>query len=383
MIAMKKSILHVVNVFFVLPHFFGDQFSYFKNKGYKVHVICSPSEYLRGFAAMKQFVYKEIPVLRKIALKADIWAVVRICRYIKDNKIDIIVGHSPKGALLAMLAGWVMRVPTRIYFRHGLVYETAKGGMYALLINMDRLTAFLSTKVVCVSPSLFQKSLKDWLNKASKQIVLGKGTCAGIDVERFAPELIPAARRRTLREMLAIPEDAVVIGFCGRIAKDKGIAELVHAFEMLQQGARKSLHLLLVGMLDERDPPSVEIQEKISSNPAISVTGYVKDNVELYYSLMNIFVLPSYREGFPTCVLEASAMQLPVVTTRATGCIDSIVENETGVYVDHAPDSIANALLDFIDNDGKRFEYGLAGRNFVKANFEQSIIWLEIGKLYL
>jgi glycosyltransferase involved in cell wall biosynthesis len=113
------------------------------------------------------------------------------------------------------------------------------------------------------------------------------------------------------------------------------------------------------------------------------MTGYVKDHVELYYSLMDIFVLPSYREGLGLCVLEASAMQLPVVTTRATGCVDTIVENETGVYTDHAPGNIANALLDFINNAEKRYRYGLAGRNFVKANFEPSIIWQEIEKLYL
>jgi glycosyltransferase involved in cell wall biosynthesis len=332
---------------------------------------------------MKQFTCNEVPILRKISLKADIQAIIHICRYIKKNEIDVIVGHTPKGALLAMLAGWIMRVPTRIYFRHGLAYETARGGMFTLLVNIDRLTAFCSTKVVCVSPSLYQKSLKDRLNKASKQVVLGKGSCAGIDITRFNPGLIPGTKRVALREMLSIPADAVVIGFCGRVAKDKGIAELTHAFEILQQGVDKSLHLLLVGMFDERDPPATDVQERILTNPAISMTGYVKDHVELYYALMDIFVLPSYREGLGMCVLEASAMQLPVVTTRATGCVDTIIENETGVYTDHAPGNIANALLDFINDDEKRYRYGLAGRNFVKANFEQSIIWQEIEKLYL
>jgi glycosyltransferase involved in cell wall biosynthesis len=380
---MNKSILHVVNIFFTIPYFFGDQFLYFKNKGYKFHVICSPSEYLDAYAAAKQFMYKEIPVSRKISLITDIQAIIKICSYIKKNKIDIVVGHTPKGALLAMLAGWIMKVPVRIYFRHGLVYETSNGFLYLLLINMDRLTAFFSTKIVCVSPSLYQKSLKDRLNKEHKQTVLGKGTCAGIDtLTKFNPELIPAEKRIALRKKLSVPENAIVIGYCGRIVRDKGIVELVGAFELLQQQTDKCLHLLLVGMFEERDSLPAKTKEKILSDPAITYTGYVKDNVELYYSLMSIFILPSYREGFPTSILEVSAMQLPVITTRATGCIDSIIENETGVYTDYTPVNMANTLLDFIENEDKRRKYGLAGRKFVKENFEQSIIRREIEKLY-
>jgi glycosyltransferase involved in cell wall biosynthesis len=380
---MNKSILHVVNIFFVIPYFFGDQFLYFKNKGYKLHVICSPSEYLSTYASAKQFKYKEISISRKIALITDIWAVINICRYIRKNKIDIVVGHTPKGALLAMLAGWMMKAPKRIYFRHGLVYETSKGFMHLILINMDRLTAFLSTKIVCVSPSLYKKSLKDNLNKEYKQVVLGKGSCTGIDtLNKFNPELISNTKQAQLREILSVPENAIVIGYCGRIVRDKGIVELINAFEILQQRTNKSLHLLLVGMFDERDLLPVETKEKILSHPTITYTGYVKDNIELYYSLMSVFILPSYREGFGMSVLEASAMQLPVITTRATGCIDSIIENETGIYVDHTSAKIISVLLDFIENEDKRHQYGTAGRKFVTENFEQSIIWREIEKLY-
>jgi glycosyltransferase involved in cell wall biosynthesis len=380
---MNQSILHVVNIFFTIPYFFSDQFLYFKNKGYKLHVICSPSEYLSNYAYTKCFTYKEVPVSRKISLFADMRAIVDICKYIRRNKIDIVVGHTPKGALLAMLSGWIMRVPKRIYFRHGLVYETAKGSMYLLLINMDRLTAFFSTKIVCVSPSLYKKSLNDGLNKESKQLVLGKGTCTGIDASnKFNPKLISSTKQAELRKMLSVPENAMVIGYCGRIVRDKGIVELINAFELVQQRTNKSLHLLLVGMFDERDSLPPETQEKILSSPAVTYTGYVKDNIELYYSLMHVFILPSYREGFGMSVLEASAMQVPVITTRATGCVDSIVENETGVYVDCKPANIANTLLDFIENEDKRRQYGLAGRKFVQENFEQSIIWKEIEKLY-
>jgi glycosyltransferase involved in cell wall biosynthesis len=86
---------------------------------------------------------------------------------------------------------------------------------------------------------------------------------------------------------------------------------------------------------------------------------------------MDAFVLPSYREGFPTVVLEASAMALPLIVSRSTGCIDSIIENQTGVYCDITPESIAEAVMTFADKE-KAYRFGQAGRQFVLENFEHT-----------
>ena len=116
------NILHVVNIYFVLPYFIGDQFTYFKERGYRMNVVCSPSEYLADYAKKQGFDYIETPVNRSISIKQDLASIRNICKFIRKQKIDIVVGHTPKGALLAMIAGWLCRVPKRIYFRHGLVY---------------------------------------------------------------------------------------------------------------------------------------------------------------------------------------------------------------------------------------------------------------------
>ena len=118
-----KKILHVVNIYFVLPYFIGDQFKYFDEKGYNLNVICSPSPYLSDYAKSMEFNFLEVEIVRSIHPIKDLIAIFKICQYIKKNKIDIVVGHTPKGSLLAMIAAWLMGVPRRIYFRHGLVYE--------------------------------------------------------------------------------------------------------------------------------------------------------------------------------------------------------------------------------------------------------------------
>jgi hypothetical protein len=109
-----------------------------------------------------------VPILRSSSIYKDLCAIVRIVSYIHQCKIDIVVGHTPKGALLAMIAGYISRVPVRIYFRLGLVYETTAGLKRSLLIWADRLTAKLSTKIVCVSPSVYAQSLIDKLNDEDK-----------------------------------------------------------------------------------------------------------------------------------------------------------------------------------------------------------------------
>jgi glycosyltransferase involved in cell wall biosynthesis len=378
----QKSILHVVNIFFVIPYFLGEQLTFFQNKGYKIHIVCSPSNELYDYISKHKFEYKAIPILRKISLIQDIKSIVSICKFIKTKKIDIIVGHTPKGGLLAMFAGWIMNVPIRIYFRHGIVYETSKGLKRFLLVSMDKFASLMALKIVCVSPSVYTQSIKDKLNPERKQMILSKGTCNGIDVTRFKKTNIDADVIDKLKIQYNIRENDFIIGYVGRLVRDKGIVELVEAFEIVLEQF-SNVKLLLIGMFEERDKLPLSIVEKIKTHPQIINTDYINnDIIENYYALMDIFVLPSYREGFPTSILEASSMQIPVITTKATGCIDALIENVTGIFVEHQSSDIAKGVIEFIKNEDKRIDYGIAGRKFVVDNFEQHIIWNEIEKLY-
>lgn len=379
---MSSSILHVVNIYFVIPYFLGDQLSYFYQKGYQEHIICSPSPFLKEYASQQHFLYKEIPVLRKISLWQDLKTIFSIYQYIRQNRINIVVGHTPKGALLAMIAAFCCRTSQRIYFRHGLVYETSKGMKKFILKAMEKLTSSLATQIVCVSPSIAGKSIQDRLNSPHKQIILSKGTCNGIDTSRFCKNVIPAEDINNLKKQYHIQAEDIVIGFTGRLVKDKGIIELTEAFTQIRTH-HPQVTLLLVGILEERDGLPDYIIQIIKNNPHIVYTGFIENNlIHTYYALMDIFVLPSYREGFPTSVLEASAMNLPIITTKATGCVDAIQENRTGLFVNHNVSELTQAILKLIDDEKLRYRLGKTGREFVKKNFRQEIIWEKIEKLY-
>ena len=372
------NILHVVNIYFVLPYFIGDQFTYFKERGYRMNVVCSPSEYLAEYAKKQGFEYIETPVNRSISIRQDLTSIWHICKFVRKQRIDIIVGHTPKGALLGMIAGWLCRVPKRIYFRHGLVYETSHGLKRMILKTVDRLASACATQIVCVSPSVLKRSIEDRLAPASKQMILGNGTCNGVDTKgHFNPANIDEVRLKALKERYGIEDGDFVIGYSGRMVRDKGIIELVRAFDRLRNA--ENCKLLLVGMFEKRDALPEDVRERIQNDPRIIYTGFINGGMEYYYAMMNVYVLASYREGFPTGVLEAQSMELPVITTRVTGCCDSIVDGKTGLFAKN--DAYDLALKVDMIRLGKAVD-GKEGRKWVVENFDSRLVWKEIEKLY-
>ncbi len=376
------KILHVVNVPFVLPYILGNQIDYFNSIGFEVHVACSNGAKIEEYKSKWNFNYLELKVNRSYSLFDDLYSILILVIYIKKNNIDIVVGHTPKGALLSMLASFFCRIKKRYYFRHGLMYETSIGFKRKLLIEIEKLTSYLSTKVICVSQSVLDNSLVYNLSKKHKLILIDKGSCNGIDAnDRFNISNCSIEMINNLKNNYKINNDHIIIGYIGRLSRDKGINELVQAWDIIKN-KNSNLRLCLCGPLDQRDPIDNEILKKIQIDSTIIYTGEIFD-AEYFYSFFSIFILPSFREGFPTVILEASAMNIPVITTKSTGCIDSIIENVTGIYTEINPESIAKNIMFYIENSDIASMHGTNGRKFVLEQFNQSVIWNKLANLYL
>ena len=373
------KVLHVVNISFVLPYYFGDQFDYFEEKGVKFHVACSPSEHLNTYAIKKKFQAFPVPIVRAISPFQDLISLVKLYRYIKKHQFDIIIGHTPKGGLLAMLASFLLGRKHRIYFRHGIMFETSTGLKRFMLKSLEKFTGYLATKVVCVSPSVLETSNRLGLSRPNKNIILNKGTCNGINTNKFIPGKNENAIQ-ALTDQLHL-KDHDVIGYVGRLVKDKGIVELIEGWKIVLQ-TQKNVKLLLVGPFEHTDPLPAEVIDFIRSESSVIYTGLVEDT-SLYYQLMDLFILPSYREGFPTVVLEASAMELPIVTTLSTGCRDAIISHQTGLFTAITPEDIAEKISYYLNHKGLAHLHGINGRAFVLKNFKQEKIWTEIEKKLL
>lgn len=371
------KILHVVNVSFVLPYFFGNQIDYFSERGVTIYIACQPSAHLTEYGKDQKFIIKEIDILREIDFSSDVRAIFQLRKFIKEEGIDIVISHTPKGGLIGMMASFLAGIKKRVYFRHGVMYETSTGFRRTILKNVERLTGYLATQVVCVSPSVVEFSEREMLSRKSSNLLLNLGTCNGIDaVNKFNRANISPEHLARLRAQYGILPNDTVVGFVGRLVIDKGINQLLAAWKLLLQ-THTDIKLLIVGPFEERDSLSDSVKDDVTNCPSIIHTGLIQD-AEAHYALMDIFILPSFREGFPTVVLEASAMELPVITTHATGCRDSILENETGVFVEIEPEDIKSKIELYLNDPVLAQKHGKRGRKFVLENFDQLKIWKEI-----
>jgi len=374
MMEENKKVLHIVTISFVIKHFFGQQFNYLNNKtNNKYYLACSSSEDFIKW--QKELGYKifEVEITREISPLKDLKAIFKLIKFMREQKFDYVISHTPKGGMIGMIASYISRVDQRIYFRHGIAYETSNGFKRFLLKNIERLSGFFATKVVNVSRGVEKFALNDNLNNPSKNLILNKGTCNGIDaLNRFNPNFYNQEEINNLRISLNINQSDFVIGYVGRLVHDKGIDDLIEAWQQLK--SNKKLKLLLVGPFEQKDSVKSSTKEIILRDERIIFTDYVQD-AAIYFKLMNVFILPTYREGFPTVSLEASSMSLPVIITKATGCEEAILDNITGTFINNNHKDIENAILKYFNDINLCTQHGKNGREFVLENFEQSIIW--------
>ena len=378
------KILNVSNIFFTLPYFFGEQLSYFTQKGYDISLVCGPDENLKPFAEKHGCKFKEIFIPRVISPVADAKALWRLYKYMCEERFDVVCGHTPIGGFLAIIAAWVCGVKKRVFFRHGLIYETSHGLKRKILVACEKVASLLSTHVVCVSPYLVERSLLDKLSSKEKMVLLHKGSCNGIDAEgKFNCDVLNKADLETIRKKCRLPKDAFVIGFVGRMVRDKGVEELVTAFKDIQKHYENA-YLLLVGMLEERDALTIATVNEIRSNSHIIHTGLILEGIEYYYALMDVLVLCTHREGLGCALLEAAAMGVPTLTTSHSGSRDAVRENVTGMYVTmNDAQSIVDKVMMYIKDPELKCKHGEQGRQFILDTFQQEIIWDEIeNKVY-
>jgi lipopolysaccharide/colanic/teichoic acid biosynthesis glycosyltransferase/glycosyltransferase involved in cell wall biosynthesis len=350
------------------------QVRFMKDRGFEVHAIASPGPALDRFGREEGIETSSVEMPRRISPWGDLVALVRLLRVLWRIRPAIVQSHTPKGGLLGMIAAFLAGVPVRIYTIHGLPLETARGLKRVLLRWTEKISCLLASQVIAVGPSLRRRAIAEGLASSSKVKVLGKGTINGVDaLGRFNPLRHAPSEGSAVRLTLGIPPDARVIGCVGRIVRDKGLEVLVKAWTSLREEYR-DLHLLVVGAFEPQDPISRSSEELLRSDPRVHLTGNV-DSVRPLYRAMQVVVLPSYREGFPTVPLEAAAMELPVVATRVTGCVDAVLDGVTGTLVSPGdPGRLGDALRTYLDHPERGVEQGRAGRERVLQDFRQDVV---------
>ncbi len=362
--------------------FLQGQLEYFQKKGFDVTVFC-PERRKDEWEVARPIGIPIIntPMERAISPLKDIVSLWRLWRAMRKLSPAITNVGTPKAGLLAGLAAWLNRVPCRFYTLHGLRFETSKGWKRRLLVYAERLACRFAHRVVCVSSSVREEAIACGLSSRERTVVLGSGSCNGIDASRFAPRIEVQKRAADLRRQLNIPKNAPVAIFVGRLTKDKGIPELIEAFLRIEKQFGE-FRLVLAGCFENEDPLPARTRRLLQSHPRIIFTGAVHDT-PAYYAMADMVVLPSHREGLPTVVLEAQAAGKPVIGASATGIVDVITHGVTGLLFPVGDVwALAKALTTLIDDEVLAAKLGLAGQLQVRRNFQQLRVWEALHREY-
>jgi len=271
--------------------------------GFRVTLVCGPGNLLDRTAAKEGVEVCAIPMQRGIAPIADIVSLLRLWSLLRRLKPEMTEFSTPKAGLLGTVAARLAGVPCRVYMLRGLKLEGCTGFKRRILLAMERLASACAHIVLCNSESLRAEALSLGVARAPKLNVLGGGSSNGVDVERFSPG--PSCAR----ERLGLSRESLVIGFVGRLTRDKGLPELIEAFDTLLR-VEPQARLLLVGWFDaSEDSLSTSLRKYIGGHPHIHCTGFVDDTAP-YYRAMDMFVLPTGR-GFPMWCSKRQLQEFP------------------------------------------------------------------------
>lgn len=378
----RPRVLHVTTVPLSL-RFLRGQASYMKMRGLEIGALTSPGEELETFAQQEQIRVFGVRMWRQIAPLHDVVSTWRICRQIRGWRPLIVHAQTPKAGLLGMIAAWLTDVPVRIYHIRGLPFVTATGWRRLLLQWTERISCILAHRVLCVSYSVCDVAIKNGICAQAKTKVLASGSGNGVDAEQqFNPATISATARMEVRMKFGISDNSTVIGFVGRVVRDKGIVELADAWRELRQ-EDGNLHLLVVGPIETRDAVPQRVMDALQSDPRVHMIGKQFELVSLY-AAMDVVVLPTYREGFPNVPLEAAAMELPVIATNVPGCVDAVLDGVTGFLIEpRSARALSDKLRLYLNDPPLRRLHGEAGRVRVLRSFRPEVIWQALFNEYI
>lgn len=375
----KKKICFVVAMSGSATAFLKEHIKALLNEDFKVHLVAN----FKNEEDANQFddvICHSVPIERKINIWSDFMALLKLIKVFKEEGFYSVHSVTPKAGLLTAIAGWIVHIPHRIHIFTGQVWCTMPpSAKRSLLISLDKLIAQLDTNLLADSKSQRQYLIGHSVLTNKNSFVIGEGSICGVNLDRFAPN--PEIGRK-IRMQNNISDDKVVFMLLGRMNHDKGIGELFEAFNHLIIECSKA-YLVLVGMDEEG------YDKRICEYPNI-----VRDVNYLFYGLTSepqnllqaadIFVLPTWREGFGSSVIEASCIGLPVIVSDTYGVMDAMVDNETGLRC-HVGDaeSLYYCMKRLYNEPTLRKLLGNNGRKRVMENFSSEVTsqaWVDFYK---
>ena len=326
--------------------------------------------------------YHIVPMTRTIAPVKDLFSLREMIKLIKREKPDIIHSHTPKAGFIAMLAAYYCKIPVRLHTVAGLPLMEASGLKKQLLIWVEKLTYKCATHVYPNSRELKSYIEQNKFTYSNKLKVLGNGSSNGIDVNYFKRTEAISNEAEQLKNKYGVTSSDLVFIFIGRIVKDKGINELVNAFNKLNN-KYKTIKLILIGPFeDELDPIHLNTRNIIKQNINIITTGFIND-IRPYLAASHVLTFPSYREGFPNVPLQAGCFELPMIVTDINGCNEIVQDGVNGLLIPPKNEpALQSAMEKMIEDEAFRKKCATASRQVIVENYSRETVWNALLKEY-
>ena len=380
---MKPKLLRITTVPISLHKLLQGQANYMQKQDFEVVLASAAGKEIKAIEKETGLKVNIVPLTRKISPLQDLIALWHTYKLIKKEQPQIVHTHTPKAGIIGMLAAKLAGIPIRMHTIAGLPLMQATGAKRKVLDRVERITSWAATNVYPNSYDLAEFIRNQKLAPNKKIKVIAQGSSNGIDTSHFHSKCYKEGVKNRLKEQLGLQDTDFVFTFVGRLVGDKGINELIKAFDKLQNQSSFSLRttwngvkLLLIG--DEEpilDPLHSKTKKIIKENKQIITTGWVED-VRPYLSISDVFVFPSYREGMPNVVLQAGAMGLPQVVTNINGSNEIIINDENGIIIP-VKDTTAlfKAIKEIHTNTKLRNKLATNARELITTRFEQKVVW--------
>lgn len=357
-----KKICYVVTIPLTIRAFFMPQLKYLAQNGFDVSVICSQDDKLEEDLG-NGIHYISVDVPRGISLGGSIKAVKELINIFKREKFDLIQYSTPNAALYASIAARAVGCKIRNYHLMGFRYLGAQGMGKLILKSIEKVSCWNSTSIECVSKSNLELGIKEKVFPAKKATVVWNGSTGGVDLERFSYSK-RVIWRNELRDELGYEESDFIYGFIGRITRDKGINELLEAFFRLENGSK----LFLIGNIEDEDTLEQNLWTKAKNHPNVLIHTAAAD-IERYFAMIDVLVLPSYREGFGNVVIEAAAVGTPAIVSNIPGPIDTIDAGKTALTVEVKNSTALMKAMQQLKEMNPN-EMGIKAAQFAERNFD-------------
>ncbi|WP_262917174.1 glycosyltransferase family 4 protein [Subsaxibacter sp. CAU 1640] len=354
----------------------------FMSQYYEVIGISSDGDALAEVKQNEGIRTHVVEMTRSITPLKDIKATYQLYKFFKKEKPFIVHTHTPKAGTVGMFAAKLAGVPHRIHTIAGLPLLEEKGIKRKVLDVVEKFTYSCASHILPNSFGLKKIILENNYTNETKTEVIGKGSSNGIDTSHYDASLVSIQTKAELKKELKISESDIIFIFIGRIVKDKGINELVEAFNELSK-VNTHCKLLLVGPKEDHlDPLLPHTENTIKNNKNILAVGIIKD-IRPYVAISHVLTFPSYREGFPNVVLQASCMGLPCIVSNINGCNEIIEEGVNGMIVPvKNKTALQKAMQELLDNAKKRDDMSRYSRSRIIDRYQQNYVWNELLKFY-